>query len=44
MDSHSRSRSVSNRAAHSLPPLSVKTTPQKTRFRDVKCARIWYSD
>ena len=22
----------------------VKTTPQKTRFRDVKCARIWDTD
>ena len=44
MDSHSRSRSVSNRAARSLSSLSVKTTPQKTRFRDVKCARIWYTD
>ena len=44
MDSHSRSRSVSNRAARSFPSLSVKRTPQKTRFRDVKCARIWYTD
>ena len=26
------------------PTGGVKTTPQKTRFRDVKCARIWYTD
>ena len=24
--------------------VGVKTTPQKTRFRDVKCARIWDTD
>ena len=27
-----------------LPTGGVKTTPQKTRFRDVKYARIWDSD
>ena len=26
------------------PTVCVKTTPQKTRFRDVKYARIWDSD
>ena len=25
-------------------PTIVKTTPQKTRFRDVKYARIWDTD
>ena len=33
-----------NNSCGEIVTMSVKTTPQKTRFRDVKFARIWDTD